>query len=118
VTLLVGRRHYHSDRWVLLAILLVIDLISTPLLNRDLMRKGVRYGNPGREIAKEIGEEDKKSVLKGVGFPEHLVEGYFMSKDARGNEEEKWGLGSRVWANILWTFLIAVGSIYCLIKGF
>jgi hypothetical protein len=122
VTLIVGRRHFHSDRWVLLAVLLVIDFFSTPLLNRDLMRKGIRLGNPGREIAKEvasqIGDEGKKSMLKGVGVPEHLVEGYFLSKDARGNEEEKWGLGSRVWANIVWTFLIAGISIYSLIKGF
>jgi hypothetical protein len=57
-------------------------------------------------------------VLKGIGFPEHIVEGYFMSKDAHGNEEEKWALGSREWANILWTFLITGFSIYSLIKGF
>jgi len=80
--LIVGRGHYHSDRWILLAVLLVIDLISTPLLNGDLMRKDSRFGNPGKKIAKEIGEEGKKWVLKGVGFPEHLVEGYLLSKEA------------------------------------
>lgn len=82
-----------------------LDLFSTPLLNRDLMRKGIRLGNPGRQIASEvatqIGDEGKKSVPKGAGVPEHLVEGYFMSKEELGKEEEKWGLGSRMWANIL-----------------
>jgi hypothetical protein len=118
VALIVGRRHYHSDRWGLLALLLVIDFISTPLLNRDLMRKDIHFGNPGKEIAEEVGDEGKKWVLKGVGFPEHLLEGYFMSKAARETKEEKWGLGSRILANIVWTLMIAGVSIYFVIKGF
>ena len=35
-----------------------------------------------------------------------------MSKDAREMGEEKFGLGSRIWANIVWTFVMAGVSIY------
>jgi hypothetical protein len=86
------------------------------------MRRGLPFGDPAREFTKEIGsqmvDESKKAALNGVGMPEHLVEGYFMSKDAREMGEGKFGLGCRIWANLVWTFGLAAVSIYSLIKGF
>lgn len=122
VTLFVGRTHYQSNRWGMLAVLLVIDLISTRLINRDLIQQRVDIGNPVKEItesmARQIGDEGKKSGLKAFGFPENVTEAYFMSKDAKEAGEQKFSLTTRIWANIVWTIAIAGLSIYSLIRGF
>lgn len=84
------------------------------------MKPGIGFGNPGRDIGREIrtqvGNESKKAALRGIGIPEHLVEGYFMSKEGREMGETKFGLGTRILANLVWTFGIAGLSIYSFIE--
>lgn len=112
ITLFLRRGHSHDVSWLGLAWLLAIDIPVTYLLNQDMARAS-SLGDPARELVETVAEETtdhlQKAALTGLGVPEHLAEGYAMSRKAGSPQEI--GLGCRAWANIIWTAGMAVISI-------
>jgi hypothetical protein len=110
VLLLVGVHHRHDDIWGTLLVLLIIDVVSTHQLHRDVAR-GMPFGNPYREYTEGLDDEMKSGIAHSLGtLPGAAYDGWSARKETAYN------LGSRIWANLAFIPLMLVMEGCCIHK--